>query len=167
MNREIIGGVTNLARETDRVFRRSGIAGRHIEVGGCVGYEYTVPRTGRPPLVVRYVHPIVGYDDDGMQHEVGSRASRKRRRKRRRARIKKKLKKAVKSKAFKALVKVAKGVASVVPGGAAVVTAATVAEKAARAIQAAKRAAKRGNLRPMKMLPGALKGGVNQLRALT
>lgn len=142
MNSEIVGALESMRKETERAFLRAGIVGREVNISGCVGYEYTIPTTRGGAYVVRSVvsHP----------HEVGGRIGRK---------IKRKLKKAVKSRAFKALVKVAKGVASVVPGGAAVVTAATVAEKAAKAIKAAKQMAKRGDKRGLKMLPGALREG--------
>lgn len=147
MNRAIVGGLEAMARESDRAFRRAGVVGRHVEHSGCVGYEYTLPRQGMAPLVVRsYAAP---------HPQVSGRLGRK---------IRRKLKKVVKSRAFKALVKVAKGVASVVPGGAAVVMAATVAEKAAMAIKAAKRMARKGDMRGMKMLPGALREGASMIR---
>lgn len=148
MNREIVGGLEAMARETHRAFRDAGVVGRHVEHSGCVGYEYTLPRAGQAPLVVRsYAAP---------SPHVSGRLGRK---------IRKKLKKMVKSRAFKVLVKVAKGVASVVPGGAAVVTAATVAEQAAKAIKAAKRMAQRGDMRGMRMLPGAIRAGTRAIRS--
>lgn len=135
-----------MRREVNRAFVNAGVVGRPLRVQGCVGYEYTLP-TSRGPIVVRSVHQI--------PPEVSGRIGRK---------IRKKLKKVVKSKAFKALVKVAKGVASIVPGGAAVVTAATVAEKAAKAIKAAKQMAKKGDKRGLRLLKGAAREGAAMIR---
>lgn len=146
MNSQIVGGIQAMARETDRAFRRAGVVGREVEVSGCVGYEYTLPTTQGAVVVRSFAaHPP----------QVSGRIAR---------RMKKRLLKVVKSRAFKALVKVAKGVATVIPGGAAVVTAATVAEKAAMAIKKAKEMKKRGDLRGMRMLPGALREGAAAIR---
>jgi hypothetical protein len=141
MNSDIIGGIHAMARETDRAFRRAGVVGREVEHSGCVGYEYTLPTSNGPVVVRSYATP---------DPQVSGRLGKK---------IRKKLKKVVKSRAFKALVKVAKGVASVVPGGAAVVTAATIAEKAARAIKKAKEMKKSGEGSGMAVVGGALEQG--------
>lgn len=148
-------GLDELERECAQTLRVAGVQGRYVQCGAVIGYEYTVPSQQGLLRVRSWVAPMPGIGAH-LEGEVGARFRKK---------LKKKLKKFVKSKAFRALGKVAKGLASAVPGGAALVTAATVAEKAARAIKAAKRARVRGDEVPMQALPRALQIGCAEVRA--
>lgn len=146
-----IVGAADIRRECEATLRASGIVGRHVRSGACIGYEYAIPSQRGILRVRTWVSPPI---------EVGGRF-RKRLKK-----AAKRFKQVVKSKAFKTLAKVvAQTAASALPGGAAVVTAANVAAKAARAIQRAKRARIAGDDTAMRALPRALQLGAAEIRA--
>lgn len=131
-------GEDDVRQEVGAVMRSAGIRGRHIQCGGCIGYEYTLP-TQRGMLRARaWVSPPA---------EVGGRIWRK---------MKKGIKKIVKSRAFKVLSRLARAAVSVIPGGGAVTQALDLGIKAGKAIHAARKAAVRGDDSLLAALPRAL-----------
>lgn len=143
--RTIVGASANLSREIERTLAAAGARGRPITCGAIVGYEYALPSSRGIYRTRVFIAPPT---------EVGGRFGR---------RLKRRLKKLVKSKALRALGKVARRVAAFVPYGSAVVETADMAAKAAKAIKAARVS---GDPRLMAATAAALDAEAERLRRL-